>query len=155
MVSNEFPNVTASGQQYNIGEKPSVILYTYIKFVVDSHNIWHIVIATEETTMAKQVSHNRHIKCQSRSWSRRYMKANGSHHDGKPLLRPTAWIQMRDKTLVRSNQPTRTSETYRRQNDVFGYKLPGTVVTTVWSPASFSKRLLSNVLLIQQNHQKK
>ena len=31
MVSNGFPNVTTSGQQYNIGENPSVvILYTYI-----------------------------------------------------------------------------------------------------------------------------
>ena len=30
MVSNGFPNVTTSGQHYNIGEKPSVILYTYI-----------------------------------------------------------------------------------------------------------------------------
>ena len=30
MVSNWFPNVTTSGQQYDIGEKPSVILYTYI-----------------------------------------------------------------------------------------------------------------------------
>ena len=30
MVSDEFPNVTTSSQQYNIGEKPSVILYTYI-----------------------------------------------------------------------------------------------------------------------------
>ena len=30
MVSKGFPNVTASGQQYNIGEKPSAILYTYI-----------------------------------------------------------------------------------------------------------------------------
>ena len=30
MVSKEFPNVTTSGRQYNIGEKPSVILYTYI-----------------------------------------------------------------------------------------------------------------------------
>ena len=30
MVSNGFPNVTTSGQQYNIGEKPSVILYTCI-----------------------------------------------------------------------------------------------------------------------------
>ena len=30
MVSNGFPNITTSGQQYNIGEKPSVILYTYI-----------------------------------------------------------------------------------------------------------------------------
>ena len=30
MVSNGFLNVTTSSQQYNIGEKPSVILYTYI-----------------------------------------------------------------------------------------------------------------------------
>ena len=31
MVSKGFPNVTTSDGQYNIGEKPSVILYTYIK----------------------------------------------------------------------------------------------------------------------------
>ena len=30
MVSKGFPNVITSGRQYNIGEKPSVILYTYI-----------------------------------------------------------------------------------------------------------------------------
>ena len=30
MVSKGFPNVITSGQQDNIGEKPSVILYTYI-----------------------------------------------------------------------------------------------------------------------------
>ena len=30
MVSNGFPNVTTSGQQYNTGEKPSGILYTYL-----------------------------------------------------------------------------------------------------------------------------
>ena len=30
MVSKGFPNVTTSGRQYNIGEKPSRILYTYI-----------------------------------------------------------------------------------------------------------------------------
>ena len=30
MVSKGFPNVTRSGRQYNIAEKPSVILYTYI-----------------------------------------------------------------------------------------------------------------------------
>ena len=28
MVSEGFPNVTTSGRQYNIGEKPSIILYT-------------------------------------------------------------------------------------------------------------------------------
>ena len=30
MVSKGFPDVMTSGRQYNIGEKPSVILYTYI-----------------------------------------------------------------------------------------------------------------------------
>ena len=30
MVSKGFPDVVTSGQQYNIGEKPTVILYTYI-----------------------------------------------------------------------------------------------------------------------------
>ena len=30
MVSKGFPNVITSGRQYNIGEKPSVILYTYL-----------------------------------------------------------------------------------------------------------------------------
>ena len=30
MASKGFHNVTTSGRQYNIGEKPSVILYTYI-----------------------------------------------------------------------------------------------------------------------------
>ena len=30
MVLKGFPNVITSGRQYNIGEKPSVILYTYI-----------------------------------------------------------------------------------------------------------------------------
>ena len=33
MVSKGFPNVITSGRQYNIGEKPSVILYTYIMVV--------------------------------------------------------------------------------------------------------------------------
>ena len=30
LVSKGFPNVVTSGQQYNIGEKPIVILYSYI-----------------------------------------------------------------------------------------------------------------------------
>ena len=31
MISNGFPNVTTSGQQYNIAEKSSVILYSVEK----------------------------------------------------------------------------------------------------------------------------
>ena len=30
MVLKEFPNVVTSGQQYNIGKKPTVILYIYM-----------------------------------------------------------------------------------------------------------------------------
>ena len=55
--------------------------------VVDSH-IQRIVLATEETTVTQQVS-PRPIKCQSRLWSQRGTKVNGSHHGDNPLLRPT------------------------------------------------------------------
>ena len=54
--------------------------------VVDSH-IQRIVLATEETAVAQQVSH-RPIKRQSRLWSQRSTKVNGSHRGDNPLLRP-------------------------------------------------------------------
>ena len=60
--------------------------YSAIVVVVDSH-IQRIVLATEETTVTQQVSH-RPIKCQSRLWSQRGTKVNGSHHGDNPLLRP-------------------------------------------------------------------
>ena len=43
------------------------------------HTFKRIVLATEETTVTQQVSH-RPIKCQSRLWSQRGTKINGSHH---------------------------------------------------------------------------
>ena len=55
--------------------------------VVDSH-IQRIVLATGETTVTQQVSH-RPIKCQSRLWSQRGTKVNGSHRGDNPLLRST------------------------------------------------------------------
>ena len=55
--------------------------------VVDSH-IPRIVLATEETTVTPHVSH-RSIKCQSRLWSQRCTKVNGSHRGDNPLLGPT------------------------------------------------------------------
>ena len=45
MVSKGFPNVTNyTGRQYNIGEKPSVILYTYINLHAGApnHNPFHL-----------------------------------------------------------------------------------------------------------------
>ena len=65
--------------------------------VVDSH-IQRIVLATEETTVTQQVSH-RPIKCQSRLWSQRGTKVNGSHHGDNPLLRPTG-IQIATKSYA-------------------------------------------------------
>ena len=69
---------------------------TSIVVVVDSH-IQRIVLATEETTVT-QVSH-RPIKCQSRLWSQRGTKVNGSHHGDNPLLRPTG-IQIATKSYA-------------------------------------------------------
>ena len=57
-----------------------IIQYTVnvvVVVVVDSH-IQRVVLATEETTVTQQVSH-RPIKCQSRLWSQRGTKVNGSH----------------------------------------------------------------------------
>ena len=68
--------------------------YVVVVVVVDSH-IQRIVLATEETTVTQQVSH-RPIKCQSRLWSQRGTKVNGSHHGDNPLLRPTG-IQIATK----------------------------------------------------------
>ena len=69
----------------------------FVVVVVDSH-IQRIVLATEETTVTQQVSH-RPIKCQSRLWSQRGTKVNGSHHGDNPLLRPTG-IQIATKSYA-------------------------------------------------------
>ena len=73
----------------------SVIVVVVV--VVDSH-IQRIVLATEETTVTQQVSH-RPIKRQSRLWSQRGTKVNGSHHGDNPLLRPTG-IQIATKSYA-------------------------------------------------------
>ena len=65
--------------------------------VVDSH-IQRIVLATEETTVTREVSH-RPIKCQSRLWSQRGTEVNGPHHGDDPLLRPTG-IQIATKSYA-------------------------------------------------------
>ena len=69
----------------------------FVVVIVDSH-VQRIVLATEETTVTQQVSH-RPIKCQSRLWSQRGTKVNGSHHDDNPLLRPTG-IQIATKSYA-------------------------------------------------------
>ena len=86
---------------------------TVVVVVVDSH-VQRIVLATEETTVTQQVNH-RLIKCQSRLWSQRGTKVNGSHHGDNPLLRPTgieiatksyATLQAMAPTNIRTNHQT-------------------------------------------------
>ena len=74
-----------------------LFLNVVVVVVVDSH-IQRIVLATEETTVTQQVSH-RPIKRQSRLWSQRGTKVNGSHHGDNPLLRPTG-IQIATKSYA-------------------------------------------------------
>ena len=78
---------------------------TLVVIAVDSHN-QPVVLATEETTVTQQVSH-RSIKCQSRLWSQRGTKVNGSHHGDNPLFRPTG-IQIATKgyATVQAMAPT-------------------------------------------------
>ena len=78
---------------FRTSEHPPVVVVV----VVDSH-IQRIVLATEETTVTQQVSH-RPIKRQSRLWSQRGTKVNGSHHGDNPLLRPTG-IQIATKSYA-------------------------------------------------------
>ena len=77
--------------------QPRLLLGIVVVVVVDSH-IQRIVLATEETTVTQQVSH-RPIKRQSRLWSQRGTKVNGSHHGDNPLLRPTG-IQIATKSYA-------------------------------------------------------
>ena len=76
---------------------PAADLMVVVAVIADSH-IQRIVLGTEDTTVTQQVSH-RPIKCQSRSWSQRGMKVNGSHHGDNPLLRPTG-IQIATKNYA-------------------------------------------------------
>ena len=83
----------------------STIITAVVVVVVDSH-IQRFVLATEETAVTQQVSH-RPIKCQSRLWSRRGTKVNGSHHGDNPLLRPTG-IQIATRSYATPQAMTPT-----------------------------------------------
>ena len=78
---------TGKREQQEKAPPPPTLLFVII---VDSQVQRIIVLATttEETTVTQEVSH-RPIKRQSRLWSQRGTKVNGSHHGDNPLLRPT------------------------------------------------------------------
>ena len=74
-----------------------MVTYIVDVVVVDSH-VQRVVFASEETTATQQFN-NTLIKCQSRLWSQRGTKVNGSHRGDNPitvLLRPTG-IQIATK----------------------------------------------------------
>ena len=66
---------------------PSTVKSIFVVVVVvGGSHIQRIVLVTEETTVAQQVSH-RLIKCRSRLCSQRGTQVNGSHRGDNPLLR--------------------------------------------------------------------
>ena len=68
-----------------------MVSYSVVVVVVDSH-IQRIVLATEETTVTRHVSH-RPIKYQSRLWSQRGTEFIGSHmHPNNVKLLPAATV---------------------------------------------------------------
>ena len=82
----------------------TVIFYSrVVVVVVDSH----IVHAPEETTVAQQVDHGP-IKCQSRLWSQRGTKVNGSHRGETSLLRSTG-VQIATKKYAALQAMTPTN----------------------------------------------
>ena len=123
-----------------------------IAVVVDSH-IERIVPATEEVTVTQQVSVGP-IKCQSRSWSQRGAKVNGSHHGDNPLLRPTG-IQIATKSLPGpTNREHRKLIGMKTTSPGMNYSLyPG--MLPVFQNLNYKLRgRLSDVLPSQESHQK-
>ena len=92
------PSMTVSRKSRMKRYKVCLCVCVYVVVVVVDSHIQRIVLATEETTVTQQVSH-RPIKCQSRLWSQRGTKVNGSHHGDNPLLRPTG-IQIATKSYA-------------------------------------------------------
>ena len=95
LSSWKMQRTTVDGKTYVLEDFVTEVVVVVV--VVDSH-IQRIVLATEETTVTQQVSH-RPIKRQSRLWSQRGTKVNGSHHGDNPLLRPTG-IQIATKSYA-------------------------------------------------------
>ena len=77
---------------------PCILTNGGTRLPIDSH-IQRTGLATEEAAVTQQVSHNRAIKCQSRSWSPRVTTVNGSQNGESPLLRSTG-IQFATKSML-------------------------------------------------------
>ena len=117
---------------------------------VDSHT-QRIVLATEETTVTQQVSH-RPIKCQSRLWSQRGTKVDGSHRGDNLLLRPRG-IQIATKSYASNgtdqyqNGSSNLLNPYREQprstRIVVAYPRPAFSATkrTNYAPTSFDQQV--------------
>ena len=135
---------------------PCILTYRGTRLHIDSH-IQRIVFATEETTVAQQVSH-RPIKCQSRSWSpRRVMTVNGSHSGESPLLESTG-IQFVTKSMLGTTNGEHRKLIGVKTMSLFGYGVQFVLlclgVLPVFQNLNYKlQRRLSDVLPDQQSHQ--
>ena len=138
-VNTSLSRITTVPTSWCTSVSPSVGIdsscVVVVVVVVDSH-IQRIVLATEETTATQQVSH-RPIKRQSRLWSQRGTKVNGSHHGDNPLLRPTG-IQIATKSYAALQAMAPTNIKY----GVYGY-LP-------WHGHVLSGTLIIKIMCVNQ-----
>ena len=145
--ASTIPNNTRGCQSgtWSAGQKLLLLIHTY--------SAQRIVLATEETTVTQQVSH-RPIKCQSRLWSQRGTKVNGSHHGDNPLLRPTGiqiatkvmrlfkhWHRPISKRLIKP--PYSISRETRSTPNVVAYPRPAFSATNRknYAPTSFDQQV--------------
>ena len=106
------PRFELMSQRQKVSRLPTEPNSGCVVDVVDSH-FQRTVLATEETTVTQQVS-PRPIKCQSRLWSQRGTKVDGSHLADNPLLRPTG-IQIATKSYatLQAMAPTNTKTVHQ------------------------------------------
>ena len=83
-------DTTLGQQQYDVREKATRKAKTEAILLLLIHTLFSVLFLQLKKLrwVTQQVSH-RPIKCQSRLWSQRGTKVNGSHHGENPLLRPT------------------------------------------------------------------
>ena len=108
-------------------------------------HIQRIVLAIGETTATHQASH-RYIKCQSRLWSQRGTKVNGSHRGDNPLLRPIG-IQVATKSYATLQAMTPTNIKTVHQTSLFHIESSDLSQATKWTnyvPTTFDQQVCTS-----------
>ena len=100
LINNPNSSTEKLPQHWELSRNVNTSYASVVVVVVGSH-IQLIVLATEETTVTRRVSHipMKYQMAQPHLWSQIDTKVNGSHHGDNPLLRPIG-IQITTKSYA-------------------------------------------------------